>query len=183
MAVDPPAWVCDELIEWARGVVVSARAGGSARRSLRLLGAGSLHLTLCFLGSRPVAEIEALSAVLSGCAEPACELSLGVPLWLPPRRPHALAVEVHDRDGELARLQARLSESLASVSAWRAERRRFRPHITLARGRGPLRELALAATPRLEFVPEAIVLYRSWLESDGARYEALTSSELLGAAR
>jgi 2'-5' RNA ligase len=183
VAVDPPVWVCDELVEWARGIAVSARAGGSARRSLRLLEAESLHLTLCFLGSRPVAEIQALSDALTTCAEHACELSLGAPLWLPPRRPHALAVEVHDRDGELARLQARLSESLASVSGWRPERRRFRPHITLARGRGLLRELALAATPRLEFVPEAIVLYRSWLEPDGASYEALASSELLSAAR
>jgi 2'-5' RNA ligase len=183
VAVDPPASVCDELVEWARGIAVSARAGGSARRSLRLLEAESLHLTLCFLGSRPVAEIEALSDALAACAEHACELSLGAPLWLPPRRPHALVVEVHDRDGGLSRLQARLSESLASVSGWRPERRRFRPHITLARGRGPRRELALAATPRLEFVPEAIVLYRSWLEPDGANYEALASSELLSAAR
>jgi 2'-5' RNA ligase len=183
VAVDPPAWVCDELVEWARGVVVSARAGGSARRSLRLLEAELLHLTLCFLGSRPVAEIEALSGALAACAEHTCELSLGAPLWLPPRRPHALAVEVHDRDGGLSRLQARLSESLASVSGWRPERRRFRPHITLARGRAPRRELALAATPRLEFVPEAIVLYRSWLEPDGANYEALASGELLSAAR
>lgn len=185
MAVDPPAWVCAELIEWARGVVVAARAGGSAPRSLRLLEADSLHLTLCFLGSRPVAEIEALSDVLSACTEPACALSLGAPLWLPPRRAHALAVEVHDREGELARLQAWLVESLESVSGWRSERRRFRPHITLVRGRGrgPLRERALAATPRLQFVPEAIVLYRSWLGPDGASYEALASSALLGAAR
>jgi 2'-5' RNA ligase len=183
VAVDPPLWVCDELIEWARGMVIPARAGGSANRSLRLMGAESLHLTLCFLGSRPVAEIEALSSVLAASAEHACELSLGAPLWLPPRRPRALAVEVHDRGGELARLQARLGESLAAVSGWRPERRRFRPHITLARGRGPLREPGLAATPRLQFAPEALVLYRSWLEPAGARYEALASSDLLSAAR
>ncbi len=183
MAVDPPLWVCDELIEWARGMVISARAGGSANRSLRLLGAESLHLTLCFLGSRPVAEIEALSDVLAACAEQTCELSLGAPLWLPPRRSHALAVEVHDRGGELARLQTRLCESLAGASGWRPERRRFRPHITLARGRELLHEPVPAATPRLEFAPEALVLYRSWLEPAGARYEALASSDLLNVAR
>ncbi len=212
MAVDPPLSVCEELVEWARGVAVSARAGGSARGSLRLLEASSLHLTLCFLGSRPVGEIEALAAALAPCAEHACELALGAPLWLPPRRPRALAVEIHDRDGELRRLQEHVSGALASASGWLPERRRFRPHITLARVRGgvagrrlrgsgsldgapagsradlsrrerPRRELALPATPHLRFTAEAIILYRSWLEPEGARYEALASSELAAAGR
>jgi RNA 2',3'-cyclic 3'-phosphodiesterase len=126
---------------------------------------------------------------------------VGAPLWLPPRRPHALAVEIHDRDGELARVHERVSGALAGASAWRPERRRFRPHITLARVRGrvggsraagartparaesPRRELSLPATPRLSFTPEAIVLYRSWLAPEGASYEALASTSLLTGAR
>jgi RNA 2',3'-cyclic 3'-phosphodiesterase len=207
VAVDPPAWASEQLVEWARGVAVSARAAGSPRGSLRLLDADSLHLTLCFLGSRPVGEIEALSAVLGPCAEHACELSVGAPLWLPPRRPHALAVEIHDRAGELLRVHERTIEALCGVSGWQPERRRFRPHITLARvrgGQGSARrprngsaagsaeqarasrapcEQALPATPKLSFTPEAIVLYRSWLTPGGAIYEALASSELAAAGR
>ncbi len=186
MAVDPPVSVCEQLVEWARGVAASARAAGGSRGSLRLLDAQSLHLTLCFLGSRPVGEIEALAAALAPCAEHACELSVGAPLWLPARRPHSLAVEVHDHDGELQRMHARVSGSLSSVSGWQPERRRFRPHITVARvrrSRRPAREPSLPATPWLSFTPEAIVLYRSWLTPEGATYEALASSELVAAGR
>lgn len=195
MAVDPPLEVREQLVEWARGVAVAAREAGSARGSLRLLDAESLHLTLCFLGSRPVGEIDALAAVLAAEVAHACELSVGAPLWLPPRRPHALAVEIHDPDGEFARVQERVSGALVAASGWRPERRRFRPHITLARVRGRVggsrpgraarqgRELSLPATPRLSFTPEAIVLYRSWLAPEGATYEALASGGLVAGAR
>jgi RNA 2',3'-cyclic 3'-phosphodiesterase len=200
VAVAPPLEVREQLVEWARDVAVAAREAGSTRGSLRLLDAESLHLTLCFLGSRPVGEIDALATALAAEAEHACELLVGAPLWLPPRRPHALAVEVHDRDGELTRVQERVSGALVGASAWRPERRRFRPHITLARVRGrvgsrrlaatgdarverPGRELSLPPTPRLSFTPEAIVLYRSWLAPTGATYEALAMRGLASAAR
>ncbi len=203
MAVDPPVSVREELAAWARGVAVTARAAGSPRGALRLLDAQSLHLTLCFLGSRPVGEIEALGSALAAGGEHACELSVGAPLWLPPRRPQALAVEIHDHGGELARVQEALSAALCSASSWQPEPRRFRPHITLARlgrggGRGRGRrpsadrsarrggdghEQPLPATPQLSFTPDTLVLYRSWLSSEGASYEELASSELAPAAR
>jgi 2'-5' RNA ligase len=190
VAVDPPVQACEQLAEWARSVAAGARTAGGSRGAMRLLEAQSLHLTLCFLGSRPVEEIDALAATVGSCAEHPCELSVGAPLWLPPWRPHALAVEIHDRSGELARVQERVSAALSSVGAWRPERRRFRPHITLARVRRAAagarrsssdragRELPLPATPRLGFTPEAIVLYRSWLAPEGARYEALASTDM-----
>jgi RNA 2',3'-cyclic 3'-phosphodiesterase len=122
------------------------------------------------------------------------------PLLPPPRRPHALAVEINDRSGELARVQERVSGALASATGWEPQRRRFRPHITLARVRGgpagrrrpatgaggaerSRRVQPLPATPRLSFAPEAIVLYRSWLAPEGATYEALARGELATAGR
>jgi 2'-5' RNA ligase len=195
VAIDPPLRVREELADWARGVVADARSHGASRGGLRALGAPSLHLTLCFLGSRPVSEIDALVARVGDYDEHACELSVGAPLWLPARRPHALAVEVHDCGGELARMHTRVTGELASVSGWQPERRRFRPHITLIRvGRGGAgarhpnsdrarREQPLPATPWVSFRPEAIVLYRSWLAPEGACYEALARSELTPTAR
>lgn len=170
---------------------------GGARGALRLLDGQALHLTLCFLGSRPVAEIEALAAALAASGEHACELSLGAPLWLPPRRPQALAAEIHDHGGELECVQQALTAELCNVSSWQPERRRFRPHITVARLRrgGRARhsgaersareglEQSLPATPRLSFSPQAVVLYRSWLSREGASYEALASSELAPVGR
>jgi 2'-5' RNA ligase len=181
VAVDPPAWACERLVEWARGVVVAARAAGG---SLRLLDASLLHLTLCFLGSRPVGEIDALGAALAVGGEHSCALSVGAPLWLPPRRPHTLAVEIRDHGEELRRLREQVAGALAAASGWEPERRRFRPHVTVARGRrGAGGELALAPTPSLDFTPRAVVLYRSWLTPEGASYEALASSELIPAGR
>jgi 2'-5' RNA ligase len=198
VAVDPPPAVREQLAEWARGMVAASRGSGSRRGGLRPLSAQSLHLTLCFLGSRPVGEIDALAAALGDCEEHACELSVGAPLWLPARRPRALAVEIHDRAGGLARVHAHVSTALADAGGWEPERRRFRPHITLVRiGRGALaargsrddrsrrepQPQPLPATPRLDFAPEAIVLYRSWLDPAGASYEPLARSELAPAAR
>lgn len=190
VAVQLPLGVREELSDWARRVAADARLRGGQDASLRVLAASSLHLTLCFLGSRPVGEIDALAAAIDDCDEQGCELSVGAPLWLPPRRPRALAVEMRDHDGGLARVHLRVSAVLSGASSWQPERRRFRPHVTLIRiGRGafgawrakPNRSehlQHLPATPWLSFVPEAIVLYRSWLTPDGARYDMLARSEL-----
>ncbi len=125
VALDLPAELRGRLLGWARTAAASVRAGAPApprgdlamtfhgghspsrRRETRplpahqprLLDPDSLHVTLCFLGDRPVGEIEALGEVLAAaCAEapPVGELSFGAPLWLPARHPRALAVELHD---------------------------------------------------------------------------------------
>jgi len=193
IAVDPPAEVREGLLAWARAATarLPIRRGRGALASMRLLEPEALHVTLCFLGGRPVGEIAEIAAVLSGCATRVGELSLGAPLWLPPRRPRALAVEVHDRDGGLTRLHEGLRGALADATGWQAERRRFKAHITVARMRGrgapwrssQGREPALPATPPLSFTPASIVLYRSWLSPAGASYQALATRDLLAAER
>jgi RNA 2',3'-cyclic 3'-phosphodiesterase len=155
---------------------------------VRLLTPELLHLTICFLGSRPVEEIEAIIGALKDGATPVGELSIGAPLWLPPRRPHALAVELHDPLGELARLHEEVRDAIAATTAWDPQetgssgrRRRFRPHITLARmreGAAP-RTRELPPTPQLAFMPEQLILYRSWLSPEGAEYEALGHTTLV----
>jgi 2'-5' RNA ligase len=201
VAVELPVAVRERLCEGGRGVAAAPRAGGLSPHALKLVAEDSLHLTLCFLGSRPVGEIEALAGALAGCEEGTCELSLGAPLWLPPRRPQALAVEIHDREGALADMQQRIGTVLTAVSGWSPEPRRFRPHVTVARvravGRSRAREAArrrsrqgqdlaggpdggwaLPPTPRLGFAPEEVVLYRSRLAPEGARYEQLAGCAL-----
>jgi RNA 2',3'-cyclic 3'-phosphodiesterase len=185
VAVDPPLVVREALADWARDVAASLApaAAGSPRAGMRWLDPALLHLTLCFLGARPVHEIAALAAALPECAEHPGELSVGMPLWLPPRRPRALAVEIHDRDGELRRLHQRACRALAGASGWEPERRRFRAHVTVARMRPGLRShhdpALLAATPRLDFAPESLSLYRSWLTPTGAGYETIARCTLV----
>jgi 2'-5' RNA ligase len=139
----------------------------------------AMHVTLCFLGEQPLALVDELAAILGGVAELLAgvgELTVGAPVWLPPRQPLALAVELGDADGGLARLHGALVADIASAIGWRAERARFRPHVTVARMRaGSVGPSMLPPTPPLRFEIDGIALLRSHLESDGARYEALAS--------
>jgi 2'-5' RNA ligase len=224
VAVDIPAAMCAELVRWARTAASSVHAAqraapdlatpgatlprarasrpSPARRStaggrLRLLEPDMLHLTLCFLGNRPVGEIEALGETIAGaCAEapPIGALAVGAPLWLPPRWPRVLAVELHDDDAHaLAALHDSVATALAAGTklypdsrtggaGWGAARRggRFRPHVTVARLRAAdtprLRDLP--ATPPLSFVPETVTLFRSWLTPTEALYEGLATHAL-----
>lgn len=189
VAVDPPGDVREQLVLWARGVLRAAGGGARGATAPRILDPESLHVTLCFLGNRPVGEVDSLATQLAACDVVAGELSLGAPLWLPARHPRALAVELHDDAGKLARLQAKVVAALAQVSGWQPNGRapagesdargkqRFHPHITVARlrrGTAP-HERTLPPTPSLSFVPNELVLYRSWLSPDGASYEAVAS--------
>jgi 2'-5' RNA ligase len=176
VALDLPGEVRDAMAGWAR----RARRGSA---SMRLVDVEMLHVTLCFLASRPLAEVPAVGEAVAavGLAAGAVEgLSLGAPLWLPPRRPRVLAVEVHDPDERLGELQRDLVRAVSDAIDWQAERRRFRPHVTVARmreGTAP-RDRALEPTPALVFAGEAVTLYRSWLAPDGASYEVLERVEL-----
>jgi 2'-5' RNA ligase len=179
VAVELPSVVRRELTRWARGVASSARVSGGR---LRLLEPETLHVTLCFLGSQPVGAIDAIAQALMGAwSEPVGELALGAPLWLPKRRPRALAVELHDdARGGLESLRDAVARELAAVCSFESPSRSFLPHVTVARMRAAESppERALAPTPQLAFEPVALTLYRSWLGPTEASYEALASCSM-----
>jgi len=195
VAADLPAPVREQLAGWARGAAAAVRSAG-APRPLRLLDPETLHLTLCFLGARPVEEIAVVGSALSACAADVGELSVGAPVWLPRARPRSLAVAIHDEGGELAGLHAAVTDAICAMTGWAPERRRFRAHITVARtsGRSGSRAtradpnptasnpiaggLRLPATPQLRFSAESLTLYRSWLSPAGAVYEVVARSHL-----
>jgi 2'-5' RNA ligase len=71
--------------------------------------------------------------------------------------------------------------ALERAIGWEREGRRFRPHLTAGRlggrrgaGGGPL-----DPTPAGRFTVDAVVLYRSFLDPAGARYEALARVPLV----
>jgi 2'-5' RNA ligase len=177
VAVDPPPAVAERLAAWGREI-----ARGDTGAELRVLDPLSLHLTLLFLGERPVEEIDELAGALARSAgeSPRFEVETGGPLWLPPRRPRTLAVEAHDHSGQLEDLQRAVAASLGPIAGIE-ERRRFRAHISVARLRSGARPHAaepLAPTPEELFDVSEAVLYRSWLEPRAARYEALATVAL-----
>jgi 2'-5' RNA ligase len=172
VAAEVPERARVELARWTRHSL-------SGQGTMRRLDAESLHLTLCFLGQQPLASATEIAAVLGGLAEllgSVGELIVGAPAWLPPRRPRALAVEIGDPEGGLRALQATLARELTAAIDWQPGPQRFRPHVTVARMRPEgARVVALPPTPPLRFSCERVVLLRSHLEADGARYEELAS--------
>lgn len=136
----------------------------------------ALHVTLVFLGHRPVGEAERVAEVLRACAGPASDLALGGALLLPPRRARALCAEVEDGAGALGALQERVAVGLAGAGLHERERRAFRPHATVARlragARSP-RSAGIEGPDAVAFAGEAVTLYRSLLSPSGARYEPL----------
>jgi 2'-5' RNA ligase len=191
IALDLPSALCQDLAAWTRSAVGAALRSGS----VRAIAPEAMHVTLCFLGSRPVDQIEPLAELVEEHAPPSEQATLGAPLWLPPRRPRVLAVEVHDPAEALRRLYRALLEALAVAGlegqegASRTPRpataaRTFKPHVTVARmraGAAP-RERVLPVTPQRSFCAPRLVLYRSRLDRAGATYEALAESALAGSA-
>jgi 2'-5' RNA ligase len=156
------------LSAWARDAV-------GEDQGMRLVDPAQVHLTLAFLGHRALEEIEPLGALAEGFAgTPAPVLRTGTALWLSPRRPHVLTVGVDDVTGTLGELHGRLWDGLEDLGFER-EKRRFRPHLTVARVRHgwSAPRVRLPDVPDRALTPGAVVLFRSWLGGGPARYEAL----------
>jgi RNA 2',3'-cyclic 3'-phosphodiesterase len=167
VALDLPAFVRGELAAWGREAV-----GGEP--GVRPLAAESLHVTLCFLGWRELAQAQDVGEAALACARPVPALATAQAAWLPPRRPSVLVVDL-EGDGAIAEMQSCVVESLVAAAGYEPEARPFRPHVTVARlRRGTRRPKAeLPSPPRLAFAGESLTLYRSQLRRGGARYEPL----------
>jgi RNA 2',3'-cyclic 3'-phosphodiesterase len=169
-------FVALELPAAVRGALAAFGAAAAERADgLRAVGEEGLHLTLAFLGHRPLDDVEPARAAVRGVESQALRLALGEPLWLGPRRPQVLTVALEDFDGTLAALRAGVVERLAAALDWEPESRRFRPHVTVARVRRGARPRTrdLPEPPQATFAGETVVLYRSHLGGGPARYEAL----------
>jgi 2'-5' RNA ligase len=175
VALELPAEVRDVLAAWAR-----EHTAGLDR--VRPVSLESLHVTLCFLGSRPVAEVAQIGAAcrdaVAGLA--AAPLTVGEARWLPPRRPRVLAVALRDEEGRLAAVQSALARTLAAGGFYEPETRPFLAHVTVARvqreDRPRREELPAPGHPR--FRAGRVTLYQSRLGQGPARYEALDSVTL-----
>ena len=174
VALSLPETVIDELLRWRAPVLASIDG-------LRAVSAGSLHVTLCFLGSRPRDEVDRIAdacEVVAGMSLPA--LSLGQPEWLPTRRPKVLAIRLRDPDRGLERIQSCVGRSLARGGWYEPEARPFLAHVTVARAgrRERVRPVGLEPPAAVAWRGRTLVLFRSRLDGRGSRYEALHCVEL-----
>ncbi|MBJ7354405.1 MAG: RNA 2',3'-cyclic phosphodiesterase [Thermoleophilaceae bacterium] len=169
IAVDPPVDLAQRLAEWAGREL-------SGVPHVRLIPPEDIHLTLAFLGERTADEIALITeAMLLGAeqiTETSDEFMTDVPLLLPTTKPRVLAVQVVSRIA-MQYLRNPLIRELESRIELRNESR-FRPHFTVARMReGTRLDPSPTRFPVEEVKFSEFVLYRSFLEPSGARYEAV----------
>lgn len=152
----------------------------------RLVEADNLHLTLAFLGDQPEPMLEEVHFALETIRHPAFDLTLSGLDTLGAESPQTFNITAQSAPG-LMELQQRIKSRLHGVGL-QIEKRRFHPHVTLARfpkviSRDEIgrlgRFLAGRADHRLPpFRVSEFCLFESILTSDGAHYEVLASYPL-----
>jgi len=182
VALDLPEETREGLVVWGREALADS--------ALRLVAPESLHITLAFLGQRPEEEIDAIAEAVRESAAPAPWVELRDPEQRPPRgRARLYALPAISPGAEA--LQAALVQRLVEAGFYEPEKRPFWPHVTVARvrpeARGARRPAVVSEPPGP--IPEELMeprisvrmtLYRSVLQSSGARYVPLAQVELPG---
>jgi len=164
---------------------------GKELKSLGLYGSfpksDSFHLTLKFLGNIPEQKVDAIGGALEQAVTGLAPFQLEVRgLGVFPNPSSARVVWIGFGHSEaLSALQARVERVLEELE-FPPEDRPFRPHLTLARLKSKdnlralqeyLREAGPSATAGTVPVDE-VVLFRSDLRPDGARYTRLRAARL-----
>lgn len=147
------------------------------------------HLTLAFLGSVEETRVDAIASALLPIAAAASPMRLsveGLGTFGGGRRPRVLWAGIGGESQRLVDLASEVRRALAPLG-FAEEARPFSPHLTLARARHPRGDVELAACRDRyadggwgSFELREIVLYRSELSQQGARYTPLHTLSLGG---
>lgn len=146
-------------------------------RDVRIVPPENVHVTLAFLGHRPVSEIESITGALRDAATGAQPPSLSLRRY---RETRSVGMLVFDDEQERAtKLAADLHGRLEELGVYERENRSWLPHLTVLRFRRPPR--LRPSLPDLGTVsPSEAALYHSVLRRGGAQYEVLESVRLGG---
>jgi 2'-5' RNA ligase len=170
-------------LPWALRQRVAMLAGGGIPGA-RWVPPENYHVTLRFIGEVPRFEAEEIDHALAALKAPGFTLNLaGVGTFAKGGRSQALWVGV-ERNQQLDRLQSKIETALQRCG-FEPERRRFQPHLTLARldGTGEAKVAGFVQAHNLfraEPVPmEHFTLFSSLLGKDQPVYTAEAEYELV----
>ncbi|MDQ4082526.1 MAG: hypothetical protein M3123_06520, partial [Actinomycetota bacterium] len=125
VALPLPADARDRLARW------QAESLAEATRGARLVPPENLHVTLAFLGRRPVAEVDAVVDEMRGAASGCDRPTLTATGY---RETRSVGMVVFDDDeGRAARLFERLAAGLERIGVYERESRAWLPHVTVLR--------------------------------------------------
>ncbi|MDJ0822608.1 MAG: RNA 2',3'-cyclic phosphodiesterase [Paracoccaceae bacterium] len=175
VAIDLPDVAIAELVRLQNALAVG-----------RLVPEENLHLTLSFLGEQSEEAVEAAHLALSGVRAAAFDLRLAGVGSFGKQVPQVIYADVAPCPA-LMDLAQRITRSLRTAGLM-FEKRRFRPHVTLARlprsmsgheaATLPDKLARLAAFQGTPFRVHSFQLYQSTLSPSGARHETLASYPL-----
>jgi 2'-5' RNA ligase len=170
-AIELPAEVCDALSDAQTDLKKRIDA------KVSWVSPKNLHVTMKFLGEVPDAEVVKVCEALKSVAFSRFRISVSQLGTLPPRgKARVLMAQV---GGEVDALGALFNaiEAACEPLGFVREKRRFFPHVTLARLRMPRRidrEIGeVKLKPTAAFEVQQFVLYQSRLSARGAEYEAV----------
>jgi 2'-5' RNA ligase len=162
-----PDAVLDGLSAWQDEHVQKGRAVTRA----------NLHVTLAFLGHRPVEELEGILEATRDAAAAARPIRLEPVRYRETRSVGMLVLA--DEGGAATAVAEDVHGRLEALGVYRREARQWLPHLTVVRFRErprlrpPLPELG-------RFSPSDAAVYHSVLRSTGAQYEVVESFALGG---
>lgn len=169
----PRLFVALELPDPLRSAVEDLQSG---LRTARWLGGDGLHLTLAFIGEVEGSAQRRIEAALAGVAARALRMELHGLGCFPPRGAPRVLWTGASPKAELVSLARSVRHALARAGPALA-RRRFMPHVTIARFRRPpsaveleryLAAHSLFRTERADIA--SFHLFSSKLRSSGAQY-------------
>jgi RNA 2',3'-cyclic 3'-phosphodiesterase len=182
------AFIALELPEAARRALVTLQSRLKQERlAVRWVRPEGIHLTLKFLGDIPMEQIDPIGRALSVAIKGYGPLRLsikGLGVFPGVRKARVIWAGLIGETAALLDLQAAVEEALAAAGFPR-DRRRFKAHLTLGRfKKAPPPPVLVTLLERCSDdapcdLPLArVVLYRSELRPQGARYTPLLSASL-----
>lgn len=193
LAIEIPPSV-QTLIRQAQQALEQRLTTAEHSQAIRWTAPASVHLTLRFLGDTTAEQQRLLQDALPRlvAAHRSFALSVQEIGYFPNvHTPSIVWLGLQPIDQTLFQLQAHLEQAVQAVG-FAAERKPFRPHLTIGRMRqsimrpqqraiGHVFARGAIALPTRDFIVNNIVHMRSELEPTGARYTPLQIFQLVGA--
>jgi 2'-5' RNA ligase len=183
-------FVALDLPEGLKQAIGEEMARADASRGIRWASPQQVHLTLKFLGHIEEDKLQKVVDLLAKAARshPPMRLRLqGSGAFPSPAKARVLWLGISGDLHELADLAKDIDAKMAKVGVDR-EKRRFKPHLTLARSKNPFDAESMVESWQewmderedLDFKVGEVRLYRSFLKPSGPEYVGLAGFNLGG---
>jgi 2'-5' RNA ligase len=168
IALRLPEGTLDRIVEWQ---------SEHLRADVRLVRRDQLHVTVAFLGRRPVGDLEPIAHELREAARKAKPILLRAARYRETKSVGMLVFK--DEGGRATALAEDIHQRLERLGVYQPEKRKWLPHLTVLRFRSPPK--LKPPIPDLgEVSPSDVAVYHSLLRPTGAQYDVLDSYALGG---